>query len=196
MDVVKKATLGKWYDEHGPKLLAMLEQRLDRKSSARRDARDVLQDTFLRAESRWDDFPRSGMTAYAWLYRLALDCVCDDHDLQHRHCRNIRKEQAWPENTSRQFVLGLASPGTGIGTGVAQEEILRSLRERMIDALALLSAADRDILCMQHFDDLKLKEIAQILGITDGTARVRYARARLRLRELWIERYGAEEFSA
>jgi len=196
VDVVKQATLGKWYDEYGPKLLAMLRQRLDRRPGARRDAEDVLHDVFLRAEHRWDDYPRSGMTPYPWLYRLAFDCVCDDHDQQHRHCRNIDKEEAWPEQTSRQFVRGLADPGTSIGKAVARDEVLRVLRERMIDALAQLSAADRDLLCMRHYDGLKLKEIAHVLGLAEGTVRVRYARARLRLRDVWLERYGEQESSA
>src|SRR5262245_23810985 len=112
VDVGKKATLGKWYAEHGPKLLAMLEGRLDRRAASRRSARDVLHDAFVRAEQRWDDFAQSGLSPYAWLYRLALDCVCDDHDYQHRQRRNVRRDRAWPDHSSAQVAHQLFGTGT------------------------------------------------------------------------------------
>ncbi len=193
VDVVKQATLGKWYQEYGPKLLAMLRQRLDPRAAGRRGADDVLNDAFVRAEKRWDDFARSGMTPYAWLYRLALDCVFDDHDRQHARGRDVLRERALPDHSSEQMVLGLFSTGGSPSQAAVRDERLQRLRVRMAETLQLLSPGDRDLLCMRHYDDLDLKEIAQVLGIKEGTARVRYARVRSRLLQLWVERYGEED---
>jgi RNA polymerase sigma-70 factor (ECF subfamily) len=196
VDVVKKATLGKWYVEYGPKLLAMLKSRLDPRAAGRRQAEDILHNAFVKAEKSWDRFAESGMTPYAWLYRLVLDCICDDHDYQNAQPRRVRREQDWPDSSSQQMVLGLFSTGGSPSKAIDQDERLQQLKVRMAETLALLSTKDHEILCMRHYDELEPKEIAQVLGIKEGTARVRYARARARLLELWVERYGEEDLQA
>jgi RNA polymerase sigma-70 factor (ECF subfamily) len=196
VDVVKQATLGKWFKEYGPKLLAMLRSRLDPRAAGRRDPDDVLDDAFLRAQQRWDDFARSGMTPYAWLYCLVIDCICDDHDFQHRQRRDILKDRVLPEDSSAQIAQGLFSTGGSPSRAILQDERLKRLRVRMAEMLKLLKPEYREVLCMRHYDDLKPKEIAQVLGIDAGAVRVRYARARSRLLELWIDRYGEEDLQA
>ncbi|MFV1969360.1 MAG: sigma factor-like helix-turn-helix DNA-binding protein, partial [Pirellulaceae bacterium] len=42
-------------------------------------------------------------------------------------------------------------------------------------------------LAMRHFDGLSFKEAAAVLGIEAGAARVRYARAIGRLKDLWLK---------
>jgi RNA polymerase sigma-70 factor (ECF subfamily) len=196
VDVGKKATLGKWYDAYGPKLLAMLESRLDRRAAARRGAGDVLHDAFVRAEQRWDDFARSGLTPYAWLYRLALDCVCDDHDYQHRQRRNVRRDRVLPDASSAQMVQGLFGTGTSPSQAAARDERLERLKGRLAEVLGSLSPDDHEVFCMREVDDLSFAEIAGVLGLKETAARQRYTRARLRLMERWLERYGEEDLRA
>jgi RNA polymerase sigma-70 factor (ECF subfamily) len=173
----------------------MIRQRLDPRAAARRDADDVLQQAFLKAGDRWPDYAASGMTPYAWLYQIVLDCIFDDHDFQHRRRRNVIWEQAIPDRSSQQMALDLFSHGTSPSKAVAREELQQLLQARLTELLERLKAEDRDILCMRHYDGLKLEEFGQVLGIPGGTARARYARARRRLHELWVERYGPEEFA-
>lgn len=196
VDVGKKATLGMWYDTHGPRLLAMLEYRLDRRSASRRGADDILHQAFVKAEKRWDDFARSGMTPYAWLYRLAQDCLNDDHDYQTSLRRNVRRDRPVPERSSEQMVLGLFRTSDSPSNAAKESERVERLRARMAEALDALSPDDHQILVMRHFDNLKSKEIAQVLGIEANAASVRYARARARLLEVWVARFGEEDFPA
>ena len=106
VDVVELATLGQMFEEYKPKLLAMIQRRSDPALSARRNAEDILQDGYLKAQDRWPDFKESGMAPYTWLYRIVMDCLLDDRDYQTRRRRDQRAEIAWPERSSMQLVLG------------------------------------------------------------------------------------------
>ena len=50
-------------------------------------------------------------------------------------------------------------------------------------ALSTLSARDREILALRHFDELAYKQIAESLGIPEGTVMSRLYHARRRLRD-------------
>jgi RNA polymerase sigma-70 factor (ECF subfamily) len=189
VDIVELAALGRMFEEHRLKLLAMLRQRIDPALASRLQAEDVLADAFLRAKHRWPDFQQSGMTAYAWLYRLVLDCLYDTYDFHAAKGRDFHREVRMPDGSSSQFVLGLVDRGSSPSKALARKE----LQEKMRQTLALLRPEEREILCMRHVDELSLKEAAHVLDIAEGTARQRYARARLRLRDLWKKLHGDEE---
>lgn len=62
--------------------------------------------------------------------------------------------------------------------------------------MALLSQRERSILMLAYKDELPLKEIAQILEITENNAKIVLFRARKRFAELWskhMEREGENE---
>jgi len=68
--------LGMLFEEHRPRLLAMVQRRLDPALQPRISAEDVLNEAFVQARRRWGWFKgQSVVTAYGWLYRTALDCV-------------------------------------------------------------------------------------------------------------------------
>ena len=192
MDVLGMATLGKIFEEHQPKLLAMIQRRSDRALAARRDAEDILSQAYLRAQSRWSEFEQSGMTAYAWLYRIVLDCLFDDHDFQRAQRRNPRAEMAWPDQSSLQMVLGMVSPLTSPSVALARKEAQEHLAQQIGQTLDLLKPEDREILTMRLFDQLSTEEAAKVLNIPGGTARQRYSRARLRFRDAWKKLFGEE----
>ncbi len=60
----------------------------------------------------------------------------------------------------------------------------------MRQALDLLKEADRKVLWMRHYDELSFRDVAQVLGITENAAAVRYTRALRRLKVLWQQLYG------
>jgi RNA polymerase sigma factor (sigma-70 family) len=194
VDVAASADLGKLFQEHSPRLLRVLQQRMDPAMSARRDADDILHTAFLKAQARWVEFPQSGMAAYPWLYRIVMDSLLDDHAFQTRERRDRRAEVAWPDRSSHQLLLGLVSPLTSPSSIICREEIQEMLRTRVQQILAQLKAEHREIFCMHLFDQLSLKDIGQVLGIVDNAVRARYARARLRFRTLWVEEFGQEGF--
>lgn len=192
VDLADLAQLAQTFEEHRPRLRAMVAWRSNPALAGRRDPDDILHQAYLKAQQRWDDFKASGLTAYAWLYRLVLDELHDDYDYQTRRRRSPRAEVAWPDRSSQQLVLGLVGHLPSPSDELARREFLERLQQRVRQTLDLLDGDSREVLYMHFFDQLNQKEIAEVLGIGHGAARQRYTRARLRFRDLW-KRLFAEE---
>jgi RNA polymerase sigma-70 factor (ECF subfamily) len=178
------AALGKLWKEHAPKLLAMVRRRIDPALGARLDAEGILSEAFLRARNRWKAFTEQAvMTPYAWLYRIALDCLIEAYRRETGPRHGGRNLMPLPDGTSVQLGLGLMHTGTSPSNAAAREE----LRRQMKQVLDQLKEEDREILWMRHADELSYKEAAAILGISENAATQRYRRALARLSDLWLQ---------
>jgi len=184
------ATLGRLVDEHRPKLLAMLQRRIDRGLNVRVDPEDVLQEAYLIAQRRWPDFQRNPTTTpYVWLYGLVRDQLLVSWRNATRGKRDLRKDVAWPDHSSEQLGMSLIGTGTGPSTAAGRDE----LKQRVLQVLELLPDGDYEIVKMRHFDQLSFKQAAELLKITENTATVRYVRALKRLRTIWEALFSEEE---
>jgi RNA polymerase sigma-70 factor, ECF subfamily len=179
--VFELAALGKLFEQHRARLLAMVRRRLDPALSARVDPEDIVEDAFLRAGSRWSDYDPGVMSGYTWLYRIVLDCLIETSRKAHAAGRSIRREVPWPERSSVELGLGLVGSTTTPSEAFARAE----LRQQIAWAVQQLKPDDREILAMRHFDELSHQEAAAVLGITPDAAMQRYARALRRLKRLW-----------
>ena len=183
-------TLANLYEEHRPRLLAMLERRIDHSLAVRLDAEDILGEVYLEARRRWPKFRgRTDLPAYVWLYGIARDCLIESWRKHNRACRSPDREIPWPEQSSLQLGLGLVQDGVGPGTATEQAELARCMRA----ALQQLRDADREILWMRHYDEFAFADIAALLGINENTATVRYVRALRRLKNLWQSTHGPNQ---
>jgi RNA polymerase sigma-70 factor (ECF subfamily) len=183
------ADVGRLLEEHRPELLAMLQRRIDPHLAVRLDPEDVLGEAFLQAQRRWEWFQeQEGLTAYVWLYGIARDCLREAWRRESRDCRDNRRDLPFPEESSLQLAMSLFQKGQSPAEQAAREE----LRECMRRALQLLGEADRDLLWMRNYDQLSFAEIAQLLGVKENAAAVRYVRALKRLRLLWEKLYPSE----
>ncbi|MBI3407609.1 MAG: sigma-70 family RNA polymerase sigma factor [Planctomycetes bacterium] len=176
------AQLGQLLEEHRPKLLAMLERRIDPGLAVRLDPEEILSDAYVLARRKWAKFrDQERMTPYAWLYRIARDCLIEAWRKQTRAGRDLRRAIPFPEQTSLQLGLGLIHSGTSPSAALARKE----LQERVQNVMASLKPPDQEILVMRHFDELSYQEIAAILEIETNTAQQRYHRALGRFSDLW-----------
>jgi RNA polymerase sigma-70 factor, ECF subfamily len=180
--IVDMVNLGKLLAEHRPKLLTMVQRRIDPALAVRIDPEDILNEAFLIAQRRWEEYQRnSTLPPYPWLYRIVLDTLIDAWRRETRGVRDHRRELPWPERSSIQLGMKLVASNTSPSAALARKE----LRERVRQVLEFLKNEDREILWMRHNDQLSFKEAAAILGITENNASVRYARALRRLKVLW-----------
>jgi RNA polymerase sigma-70 factor (ECF subfamily) len=176
------AEFGRQFDEHRARLLAMLKRRIDPRLQGRLDPDDILQETFIGAQRKWKTFlEKQSVSTYAWLYRIALDCLIEQYRKATRSPRDLRREVTWPEESEVALVMGLVDTGTRPSEAALRHEVKR----RMEHALGLLPVSDREILWMRHFDQLSYQEIADVLGITRNATGVRYVRSIERLRRFW-----------
>jgi RNA polymerase sigma-70 factor (ECF subfamily) len=182
--VVDLALLGRLFEENRPKLVAMVQRRIDPALAAKIGAEDVVNEAFLATGRKWAGFEgRAAASTYAWLYRIVRGCLIDAWRRATRDCRDARQGMPWPEQSSLQVGLGLVSPGTSPSAALSREELCQRVRQVM----ALLRDRDRDILWMRHADDLSYEEIAAVLGITENAAHQRYHRALGRLSDTWLQ---------
>ena len=164
-------------------LRRMVEARLDRRVTARVDPSDVVQETLIDAAKRLDAYlVDRPLPFFGWLRQIAGERVIDAH---RRHLlsqrRSTAREQPSPEYSEdsawelgRRLVASDTSPSNRLQH--------RERMERVMAAMAELSASDREILVMRHLEQLSAAEIAGALGITTGAVEVRLFRALVRLR--------------
>jgi RNA polymerase sigma-70 factor (ECF subfamily) len=127
---------------------------------SRSAAEDAAQEAVLRA---WRSGPRASVrNRDAWLARIArneaLRVASREADLARRSVRAERVELA---------------------AGEGQEDLWDRLAATT--ALSSLPLPDRQVLYLRYLEDLSQTEVAERLGIPEGTAKVRLHRARKRL---------------
>ena len=166
MSVVDLAAVAKLFQDHRPRLLAMLERRIDPRLAVRLDAEELLNEAFLVARRKWARFETSGISPYAWLYRIVRDCLIESWRHENRKVRKLDKEIRWPDRSSEQMAMGLLGSLTSPSEALARGE----LREQVRQVLAALSPTDREILSMRHFDDLSFRDVASVLSISEDAA--------------------------
>jgi RNA polymerase sigma-70 factor (ECF subfamily) len=125
------------------------------------EARDAAQEAFLAAYRALDRFDTT-RRFYPWLYTI----------LRNR-CLKLLAARAARRTESVERLELLAEP-----PGLPVEETLALER-----ALGELGAEDREVLTLRHFDGLSYAELAELLGVPQGTVMSRLFNARRRLRE-------------
>src|SRR5262245_32862597 len=138
------------------------------------DAEDMLQEIFLSAHRKLESF-RGDAALGTWLYRLAMNQILD-----HVRSRAARTGQL-TDGLDDTSVLADAS-----GHRLADRAIDRIDLER---ALGELPDGCRAAFVLHDVEGLEHKEIAQVLGIAEGTSKSQVHKARLRLRGL-LRRHG------
>jgi RNA polymerase sigma factor (sigma-70 family) len=85
---------------------------------------------------------------------------------------------------SHESVAALAERLVDRGSRPGSRLVRAELRQRVLDALAQLSEADRAVLVLRHLEQRPTAQVAERLGVSTGAVRVRNVRALARLREL------------
>jgi RNA polymerase sigma-70 factor (ECF subfamily) len=83
-----------------------------------------------------------------------------------------------------ESALELARRLVGRGTSPSEQVLREEQRRRVREALARLGERDREVLVLRYLEQLSLREVAEALGINEGAAKARHARALLRLQAL------------
>jgi RNA polymerase sigma-70 factor (ECF subfamily) len=125
-------------------------------------AEDLAQETFLKAFAAVRSF-RAGSNFRAWLFRIAHNNFVN----QRRSIRHNR--QAMPMEIEE------------VGEGPVEETMTREMMEILAVAIAKLPTDFRSALVLRADEDLSFREIAEIMGITEQTARWRVFKARQKL---------------
>jgi RNA polymerase sigma-70 factor (ECF subfamily) len=173
------------FERHRARLRRLIVFRMDRRLAARIDASDVLQETYLEAFRRLPVYlERENMPFYLWLRWIAREKTIA---LYRRHFgaekRAIDNEiPLLPADTSARFVSGILGGAPTPSEELAKAEMAGHLRA----ALGSLEQHDREIILWRHFEQLSIRETAELLNISAAAAAKKYIRALARLRNLLV----------
>lgn len=131
----------------------------------KQDAEDLVQDAFMAALDKIDTFDTQRDFA-PWFYRILVN-----------RCLNARKSRA--RRNSVDIPMDAASPGASPLLETERSELRRELRR----AMELLPERQRIIVSMFDLEGFSSPEIAEMMGISDGTVRWHLHQARRVLRE-------------
>ena len=150
-----------------------------RLSRARDEAEDLVSDTVLRAFERWDQY-RLGTNIRAWLFTILYHVfVSRKRRIDAREVPEGDGETGW----SVQDAVGEVDPEGRFYDSFLDDEIVRA-----IDALP---DEYRAAVVLSDIQELRYSEIAQILGIPEGTVKSRLFRGR-RLLQRKLRGYAVE----
>jgi RNA polymerase sigma-70 factor (ECF subfamily) len=139
------------------------------------DAEDVTQEVFMKINKGLKDF--EGKSALStWVYRIATNSAID----------KIRRRPSSQEKMSLEAV----SDGTGQepvdlearSLSAEREAIRNEMNECIREFVDRLPIDYRTVIILSEIKDLKNQEIADILGISLDTAKIRLHRARVRMK--------------
>ena len=179
--------LGELFAEHQQRLLHIIRVRMDRRLAARVDAEDVLQEVFLDAASRVGHFIDSHSGSFFIWLRLVMGQTMANlyrrHiDTQMRDARrdvSMNTEKTVDKSQTRPIAMQLIGHLTSPSNAAMRQEAIEKL-ERAIDELKPI---DREAIALRHFELLDNKEVAEVLGINEKAASIRYIRAIRRLKD-------------
>lgn len=132
-------------------------------------ARELAQETMLRAHDRWSelvDFDQPG----AWLRRVMTNLLIDHH-------RRRTVEHTALTRMARNEAVAEEDTATASDDAVTWAALIEPLPMRQ-----------RAIIALHYGDDRSVAEIADLLDISTGTVKSTLSKARQKLHEIMIER--------
>jgi len=146
------------------------------------DAREIVQDTFVRAFRSLDSF-KGDSSFYTWLYRIAVNRAID---LQRRGSKFQRTE------FDESIALGEEASSTSASFAASEDPFHavrnRELGRKISEAIESLTPDHRAVILLREIEGLSYEEISEVMDCSLGTvmSRLHYARKKLqaKLKEL------------
>ena len=148
-----------------------------RMSGGPAEAEDLLQEIFLQAHRKLDSF-KGQSSVGTWLYRLAMN-LCVDHlrSRQNRSAQLTDSLDAAPHDLRPPYSAGTLNP----------------TRLDLERAIAHLPPGCREAFLLHDVEGFEHREIAEILGVAEGTSKSQVHKARMKLRAFLTRTHVASE---
>ena len=146
------------YDTHAPRVYSLAY----RLSGDAEKAREFTQDTFIRAFARLSQF-RGDAAFSTWLHRITVTVVSNARRSEVRFAREVALDEAHMVESAPE-----AEP---------------DLKECIARAVENLTEVYRTTLILHDIEGYTHAEIAELLGVPEGTCKSRLSAARAQLRE-------------
>jgi RNA polymerase sigma-70 factor (ECF subfamily) len=143
----------------------------------REDAEDTAQETLLRLARQLKGFPDSRALA-VWLYKVAkTQCLMSRRKSKFAPASMLSLDGLMPARN--ELTLGTSKPWQITPEDVA---LRRELRGRLEQAIRSLPKPYRLVLILRDMEQLESREVAEVMRISEQTAKARLHRARVYVR--------------
>ncbi len=166
-------------DGHFGQLMVVYQHRLRafalRHTGNAQDAEDIVQETFLRAHHALKNYPVARIRTLQiqqWLYKITLNVF-------RNHARRVEPQSAPIDVSEASPMLEIEDQSCGPDEEVYRREERREL-ERWV---ATLPEPYRSAVNLHYFEDLSLREVAELLNQPLGTAKANVHRGLQLLRK-------------
>jgi RNA polymerase sigma-70 factor (ECF subfamily) len=140
----------------------------------REDAEDIVQESFVKAYLSLKNF-RGESSFYTWIYRVAYNMAIDFRRRVSRRNGVVTEPRLNDQNESVQ-VEGVAQDGDPEKSAERKQ-----LAATLDEAMAQLSEEHRAVIVLREIEGMSYAEIADVLGVSQGTvmSRIHYAKKHL-----------------
>jgi RNA polymerase sigma-70 factor (ECF subfamily) len=139
------------------------------------EAEDLTQEVFARISRSLDSF-KGESSLSTWIYRVATNVAMDR--LRSPAFRNERLSEPLEEGSDENHLYKTEGPPP-----MDQQLIKKEMSKCIRGILGTLPSDYRTVIALSEMEGLKNREIADILGITLQTVKIRLHRARARLKK-------------
>lgn len=146
-----------------------------RMTGAHQSADDLVQETFLKAYVSLQGF-KDGMNFYSWIRRIAVNSSL-----------NYLKKRRREEPLGAEDISVAGNPRSSHQELPHEKLQKNQLEQKFRMALMALPADHRVVFLLRVYEDQSYKEIAEALGIPEGTVMSRLNRSRKKLKHLMAE---------
>jgi RNA polymerase sigma-70 factor, ECF subfamily len=141
------------------------------------DAHDVYQEAFLRVFRNLHNF-RFDCSFHTWLYRIVTNLCLD-----HLRKRKTRKTETAVVETDEGPIDRLDSVAEQRASADPQRALFsQELKVRISETLAGMSARERIVFEMRHYQGMRLRAIGEVLGTSEEAAKNCLFRATQKMR--------------
>ena len=141
----------------------------------REAAEDCGQEAMIRVWRNLADY-RGECALESWVYRIAANCCMD-------WLRKKKRDKSVSMEPMREQGFDPADPSPG----TEEQVVAKDERQRLREAIAQLPDDQREALILTQLEKIPYEEVAQSLGISEGTVKSRVNRAKARLKEILSE---------
>jgi len=162
----RSSAFGRLYDHYQPKIYRFVLIKVGR----REDAEDLTHQVFLSAWQSIKNYRHLGHPFSSWLYKIARNQIIDFY-------RTSKREQSLEEVSIERIEM--------VSPPVAQLAAEHALEfGRIQNAIQKLKPYYQDVIIMRFVEELSLKEVAAVLGKSEGAIKLMQHRAVKVLRKL------------
>jgi len=147
------------------------------------DAEDLVQETYLKGYRAFTSF-KEGTNLRAWLFRILTNSFINNY---RKKQRSFEEEDL--DEVEEMYLYRRLGGLNSSALGMSAEDMLfeRLTADEVKDAVEALPTKYREVVLLADVQGFSYKEIAEILGIPDGTVMSRLHRGRAKLQKDLLE---------